>query len=152
MSALLDSYKAALVGTELSHAWRGHGSAIFFEFGRLTPRRRRDGSAGNPDGELGVMIEWGWRVEAGLTVLFGSWSDDSLWEHQLRQLCGSVVSDLWVFGDLPELGIALSSGHRVLSFMTSDGEPSWTLFDRRAPTHRWLCVRNGKIVEEVSAR
>lgn len=147
-SALFDHYKAGLVGAELSHTWRGHGSAIFLEFGALTPRHRRDGSPSNAVGEFGVMIQWSWRVETSVSVLFGSWSDDALWEDSLRRLHGGTVSDAWLFGDLPELGIALSSGHRVLSFMTSDGDPDWTLFDRRESQDRWLRVRDGLVVEE----
>ncbi len=96
------------------------------------------------------MIEWSWRVETAISVLFGSWSDDALWEKSLRRLHGSTVSDAWLFGDLPELGIALSSGHRVLSFMTSDGDPDWTLFDRREPRECWLRVRDGLVVEEFA--
>jgi hypothetical protein len=149
-SAPFDRYKAGLVGAELTHTWRGHGSAIFLEFGPLTPRHRRDGSPGNSAGEFGVMIEWSWRVETAISVLFGSWSDDARWERSLEQLHCSTVSDVWLFGDLPELGIALSSGHRVLSFMTSDGDPDWTLFDRREPKERWLRVRDGLVVEEFA--
>jgi hypothetical protein len=146
-SALLDRYKAGLIGVELTHTWRGRGSAIFLEFGALTPRRRLDGSAGNAAGEFGIMIQWSWRVETSVSILFGSWSEDALWEDSLRRLHGSTVSSIWLFGDLPELGIALSSGHRVLSFMTSDGDPEWTMFDRRESRERWLRVRDGLVVE-----
>jgi len=41
---IADNFCSAFVGITLAHTWRGYGSAIFFEFGRLTPQQRRDGS------------------------------------------------------------------------------------------------------------
>jgi len=96
------------------------------------------------------MIQWSWRVENERSIVFGSWSDDTLWEEALRQLRGRSVKEVSIFGKLPELVIELSDGHRVLSFMTSDGDPEWTLFDRRSPRSKWLCVRDGRIIEEAS--
>jgi hypothetical protein len=148
---LIDRYRADLLGKKLSHTWQGQGSAIFLEFGDLTPRARRDGSPGNPDGEFGAMIEWSWRIERPNSIICGSWSDEALWEGALQRLRGGAVTDVAVFGRLPELAIELSDGHRVLSFMTSDGDPQWTLFDRRSPRAKWLCVRDGAVVEEISA-
>ncbi|HZK90187.1 MAG TPA: hypothetical protein VFC56_08595 [Stellaceae bacterium] len=136
---------------ELSHTWQGHGSAIFLEFGTLTPRVRHDGCPGNPDGEFGVMIEWSWRIEDKRSIICGSWSDEALWEAALRQLHGSTVTNVGLFGQLPELFVELSNGHRVLSFMTSEGNPEWALFDRRSAKSTWLCIRQGLLVEEVSA-
>jgi hypothetical protein len=54
-----------VVGQQVSHAWAGYGSAIFFEFGNLSPSDvvRRDGTLGNPSGEwtlsnMGAMPMW----------------------------------------------------------------------------------------------
>ena len=150
-SELIDRYRDGLAGMELSHTWRGHGSAIFLEFGKLTSRVRRDGSVANPDGEFGIMIEWSWRIEDKNSVICGSWSDAASWESALQRLHGSTVKKLEVFGELPELAVGLSNGHRILSFMTSEGDPQWALFDRRSVPGKWLCVREGRLIEEVSS-
>src|SRR5665213_2870357 len=62
-----------------------------------------------------------------------------------------TVTNVGLFGQLPELFVELSNGHRVLSFMTSEGNPEWALFDRRSAKSTWLCIRQGLLVEEVSA-
>lgn len=149
-SSLLAGYRDRFVGMDLTHTWRGYGSAIFLEFGALTQRTRRDGSPGELKGELGAMIQWSWRIEGRNSIICGSWSDDALWEAALLQLRESIVANVEVFGKLPELAIELSNGHRIVSFMTAEGDPQWTLFDRRSPTTRWLCVRDGRVVEQAS--
>jgi hypothetical protein len=113
----------AINGLPVSHVWRGHGSALFLEFGTLSPTGRRGGEAGEPEGAFGLMIEWSWRIEAGMSIVCGSWSDDDVWPFAVA-----------VSGVLPEIVVTLSSGTRVLSFMTAEGEPAWTLFDRRGPS------------------
>lgn len=56
-----------LVGLPVSKVWRGFGSAIFLEFGRLS----RNG-AQQAKGEGTAMPEWSWRVEKARSVMFGS--------------------------------------------------------------------------------
>jgi hypothetical protein len=149
-ASLLDSYRSKLVKMTLTHTWRGHGSAIFLEFGVLTRRTRRDGSPGNPEGEIGAMIEWSWRVESSHSIVCGSWSDPPLWDMALQQLQGNTVTGVEVFGRLPELTIEFSNGHRIASFMAAEGDPQWTLFDRQGPTQRWLRVKDGRLAEETT--
>lgn len=141
----LRTFREALIGMPLSHLWRGYGSAIFLEFGRLTPRTRHGGGAGNPNGEFGLMIEWSWRIENRASVLCGSWSDEELWEPTFDLIRNQAVVDVSVVGRLPEIVVAFAGDHYVSSFMTADGDPSWTLFDRRGDTVRWLCVRDGRL-------
>ena len=47
-----------LLGLPLSKAWRGFGSAVFFEFGKLSQN-----GTGKAKGEVTAMLEWSWRVE-----------------------------------------------------------------------------------------
>jgi hypothetical protein len=138
-------FAAPLVGLEVSHVWRGHGSALFLEFGRLQPQTRHDGSPGNSSGEMSLMIEWSWRIEGRRSVLCGSWSDEKKWPRAFARLMRGTVTSAVLFGRIPEIELTLSSGVRVLSFMTADGDPQWTLFDRRGESVDWIHVRNGAL-------
>jgi hypothetical protein len=60
-------------------------------------------------------------------------------------MTNQAVVDLSVVGRLPEIVVALTGDHYVSSFMTADGDPSWSLFDRRGGTVRWLNVREGRL-------
>jgi hypothetical protein len=151
VSALL-TFRDALIGLPLSHFWRGHGSAIFLEFGRLTPTTRRTGVTGNPRGELGLMVEWSWRIENRTSILCGSWSDEHLWEPTFDLLRNRAVVDLSVVGRLPEVVVALAEDRYVSSFMTAEGDPSWALFDRRGDTLRTLSVRRGSLNIDIKLR
>lgn len=147
-ASVLQTFRDALIGLPLSHVWRGHGSAIFLEFGYLTPTSRRSGEVGNPTGEVGLMIQWSWRIEDTFSILCGSWSEEHLWEPTFALLHNKVVVELSVVGRLPEIVVALTETLWVSSFMTAEGDPQWSLFDRRAGTPRTLSVQQGRLVVE----
>lgn len=134
-----------LVGMKVSHLWRGYGSAIFLEFGSLSPSRtvRRDGSPGNPRGQIGIGIEWSWRIENAASIVCGSWSEEELWEPAFDTIRNSRVRALTLFGRLPEIDLMLEDGHHLVSFATSEGQPAWSLGDRRTSPHIWFEVRGG---------
>ena len=79
MTDWIEHFRAAACGLTIAHVWRGHGSALFIELGALTPTTRRDGSPGEPRGEISLMVEWSWRIEDGQSIAYGSWSDEDLW-------------------------------------------------------------------------
>jgi hypothetical protein len=66
-----------LVGLPLSRVWRSYGSAIFLEFGDLSPRLKHNGCEAHAAGEMSLMIEGSWRIEDHASVRCGSWSDSS---------------------------------------------------------------------------
>lgn len=147
---LVQAFRERLLGLRVSHVWRGHGSALFIEFGELRPGEpRRDGSLGNPAGEMGLMIEWSWRIEAARSILCGSWSDETRWPAALDRLRGATVTDLTTFGRLPEVAIALSGDLHVTSFMTAEGDPAWALFDRRGGEEVVIHCREGEVQAEA---
>ncbi|WP_244480406.1 hypothetical protein [Rhizobium sp. Root1220] len=134
----------------MSSIWRGHGSAIFLELGQLHPVRRRDGSSGSLTGDYTVMLEWSWRIENRTSILGGSWSDEEGWDTLFKSLMGQTVQDISVFGRLPELSLALSGEKYVVSFMTAEGQPAWSILrrtgsDDQSPS---LSVADGKIVAD----
>lgn len=120
---------------------------MFLEFGALTERKRRDGTLGQPNGELTLMIEWSWRVERPRSILAGSWSSERRWPSMFKRLIGCDVTQIDFPGTLPEISLSLSNGLRVVSFMTADGQPSWALIARR-PKLGSLCVKRGKLYVE----
>lgn len=140
-------FETALVGLPVSHVWRGHGSALFLEFGDLIPstRVRRDGSTGHPTGEITLMIEWSWRIEKPRSIMGGSWSDERKWLGMFTKLQGSRVVGAKTFGALPEIEVSLLNGLRVVSFMTAEGQPEWGLICRGS-MQRTLGVRGGRLV------
>lgn len=146
MTEVFQAYRSKLVGLPVSHVWRGHGTALFLELGKLTPRTKRDGSAGNPQGQYSIMIEWSWRIEDATSILCGSDNDDDEWSASFSRLLGSNLEDISLFGRLPELQISLSGEIYVASFNTLDGEPGWTIFDNAA--ERWIRVEKAAIMEE----
>lgn len=150
MEPLIEHYRRRLIGLTLSHVWRGHGSAIFLEFGELQEQTDKSGATRQPSGQFGAMIQWSWRIERNTSILCGSWSDDVLWEPSFFGLKAATATNLHLFGQVPEIMISLSNGHRIVSFMTAEGDPKWTLFDRSSKLNRWLCVRDGNVVEERS--
>jgi hypothetical protein len=145
-----DAFAAPLVGLPVSHVWRGHGSAIFLEFGALKPTTRRDGSPSHRTGEMGLMIEWSWRIEGKRSILCGSWTDERRWPTALACLTRTTVTKVTLFGRLPELDLAFASGLHLVSLMTGRGDPAWALFDRRAGC-RWAHVRHGLLRIEEAA-
>ena len=151
--AMLAAFAAPLIGLPVAHAWQGHGSAIFLEFGALAPPRlRRDGTPCNPRGEMTLMIEWSWRIEGRRSILCGASSDEARWPRALACLTKGRVADVATFGRLPELDLTLDTGLHVVSMMTAAGNPVWTLLDQRGARSRWLCVRKGRLrIEEAPA-
>jgi len=144
MSTGAKRFTSALRGKSLSNVWRGHGSALFLEFGRLTETRIRNGTEGESVGEVSLMIEWSWRIESRNSILGGSWSNERHWPALFKQLVGRKVKSVELFGHLPEIAVSLSNGLRVVSFMTADGQPSWAIIGHRPPIGS-LAVKRGKL-------
>jgi len=134
---------SALHGKRVSHVWRGHGSALFLEFGELAKTRKLNGKPGHPVGDLSLMVEWSWRVENKNSILGGSWSNERSWPRLFKRLVGKRVRSVEVFGHLPEIAVGLSNGLRVVSFMTADGQPSWAIIAHKE--RGTLSVKRGKL-------
>jgi hypothetical protein len=140
-----EALAASLIGKPISHLWRGFGSAVFFEFGDLTPTLKRDGLPGNPEGQVSLGVEWSWRIEDDTKILAGSWSDEKLWEPAFALLRAARIERLNLIGRLAEIGLATDQGVHFISFSTTDGQPQWHLVDRRLEQAQWITVRNGKL-------
>jgi len=93
------------------------------------------------------MVEWSWRIEDERSVVCGSWSDEELWAPNFARLVGQQVDDIRTFARLPEIQLSLSGGFHIASFTTTEGDPEWTLFDRRSPARITVGCRAGTISE-----
>ena len=142
--SLATPFFASLIGNCVSHVWRGAGSAIFVEFGKLHGRRRLNGEAGEPEGDFTLMIEWSWRIERARSILGGSWTSEQRWGKMFEKLIGETVVDVQCFGALPEICVSIGNGMRVLSFMTESGQPQWAIL-ARDPSMGSLSVKGGRL-------
>lgn len=152
--AQFTEFARPILGLPVSRAWRGHGSALFLEFGRLRhlPAVRTAKGRHKPThrkGEAGAMIEWSWRVERARSIEVGSWSTEQRLDAGISRLIGPRVADVSVTGRLPELLVGLSDGRWVHSFMTAEGQPSWTVF---LPDGSWLTVERGMLIHDDRTR
>ncbi|MEO0910523.1 MAG: hypothetical protein AAFX96_09375 [Pseudomonadota bacterium] len=147
--AVLANMRTGLVGMPLSLLWQGYGSAIFLEFGSLTPAgKRRDGAERNPTGEFSIGIEWSWRIESQSSIVCGSWSEEGEWQPAFDLIRNTHLSALNTYSRLPELDLHFANGYHLLSFNTSEGQPDWFLIDRRLEESITLIVDNGHLAIE----
>ena len=129
----------------ISHAWLGHGSALFLELGTLSERRnRKDGSVGNPQGEISVIIDFNWRVERQKSILGGSNDSKKRCISISQKLLGASIISAQVVGRIPELQLQLSNGLWVVTFSHYKGQPSWAVLFKALGLGT-LCVERGKL-------
>jgi hypothetical protein len=126
-----------LIGLEVSEPWKGYGSAVFFELGRLAP-----GSYKNSEGEACIAVEWDWRVESGTTVLFGSSNSGPKIKEGIQALRGATVQSLSVSGQVPELIVHFSNGYCLRSMVMVTGDPEWSI---KLPTGDWVYAMAGSL-------
>jgi predicted transcriptional regulator len=146
------SFTAPLIGMPVSSVWFGYGSAVFLEFGALTDRVHSNGLVGNPRGEMGLMIEAGWRIEGNRSILCGSSASPARRKRWCEGLLGAHVQSASLYGRLPELSLGFSNGRYVASATEAVNQPDWTLFDYRRDPFRWLHVRGGMPVIGLNTR
>lgn len=145
--AAFDRFVAPMIGRRVGEVWRGAGTAIFLEIGD----RAQDADPSERwQGEFTLMIEFSWRIETDAAVLGGSFDDDSGIEEALYGCRGRVVERVSLFGRPPELLASLGGGRRLASFMTTQGDPEWTVFDNREGGCSWVHAAGGSLVFDRS--
>ncbi len=152
--AEFDALVAPLLGLTVSRPWRGHGSALFLELGRLhkvrrVPTPRHPKGRVSLKGQATIMIQWSWRVARRRSIAFGSWSADRRLDLGISRLVDHRVESISVTGRLPELVVALSGGFWVEAFSTVEGQPEWTTF---LPDGSWISTERGVLVRTQPER
>ncbi len=127
-----------LQGLEVSLAWKGYGSAIFLELGRLSAPRNERGR--HESGEACLSVEWDWRVEGASSVLFGSSNTGPEIEDGIHGLQGSRSDGIAVVGTVPEIAALFSNGKCLRSMAMTSGDPQWGI---RLPSGSWLSAKGG---------
>jgi hypothetical protein len=130
-----------LVGLTVALPWKGYGSAVFLELGRLASVASRRGH--HAEGEACISIEWDWRVEHKCSVVFGSSNTGPQIERGLARLQGSTVESVSIGGAVPELVVVFSNEHSLRSMVMVTGDPEWSI---KLPDRRWLSVRAGQLL------
>jgi hypothetical protein len=130
-----------LVGLTVSLPWKGYGSAIFLELGRLTPPtspRRHHGR-----GEACIAVEWDWRFEAGSEILYGSSNSGPEIESGINSLRDATIDGIALSGQVPELTVGFSNGHCLRSMSMVAGHPRWSV---KRIDGRWAYSKDGKLL------
>jgi hypothetical protein len=141
-----DLFAGPLIGLPISRIWQGYGSAIFIEFGKLHSTRTRDGRAGSPRGEWTLFVEWSWRIEGKRRIWCGSWSDGERWPRAFTRLQGQKVTSIGLVGRLPEVDLGLANGLHLMTMMTAEGDPAWSLSKRQDYASVSIGVRAGRLI------
>lgn len=114
------SFTDDLIGFEVSYVWRGYGSAIFLELGKISEDER-----GRKRGEATVCIEWSWRIDNEYACILGTWDEDSDINKSIDILQSSVIKGISFFLNISEIDIEFEDGKHLVSFTTVAGDPHW---------------------------
>jgi hypothetical protein len=138
----LDHLVRPLIGLVVAQPWKGIGSTVFLELGVLSWREgRRERPNSLMSGEASIMMDWEWRVESGSSVLYGSSNTFLTLRRGLASLQGTRIEGVSLDGEVPELMVAFSNGHRLRSMVLSTSEPTWVL--RLPAGGGWLSSESG---------
>ncbi len=131
---------APLFAQPISRAWKGYGTAIFLEIGKLTQIDALPDQ--DAKGEFSIYIGWDWRVEDGARVRFGSANTRSEMASGLATLVGLTLSGLAIQGPVPEIVLTLSNGQRLISAAMATDVSEWSI---RLPGPVWITCDEGSI-------
>lgn len=144
-----DQMALQLAGKRLSHIWRGHGSYLYLEFGKLTPDGfRRDGTPKTPKGEFGIALGAEWRICGRRMILCGSSSDERVCARIFPLLQNQSVASIDAQGLLPEISVTFGNGISCSSFSLFEGQPDWAVFDQAGARPVTFFSRQTKVETE----
>jgi hypothetical protein len=135
---------SGMVAMEITRASPGAGTCLLLDVGEIEKEmvKLRSGKLREyQTGRFGFMIEWEWRVERARSIEFGSASTIRRVDRHIESLQGEVIAGVELVGEIPELKISLSSGRRLLSFMTIESQPAWVVFLNFHES--WIHVKRG---------
>ena len=141
-----------IVGMKISKVWRGYGSALFLELGKLTKNSftlRTSAVQEYYEGDYTLFVGYGWRVERISSIYFGSWSTNKIIENRFPKLNRKTILEFDIEGRLPELRIKLSDGLWIHSFCTTENQPEWYLrLNTNKTNYNLIQIQRGKIFKK----
>jgi hypothetical protein len=114
---------------------------IYLELGRLAPVTSPRQHHGR--GEACISVDCDWRVEAGSGIAYGSSDSGPNIESGINSLRGSTVDSISLSGQVPELTVKFSSGHRLRSMSMAAGHPQWSV---KLGDGRWAYSKDGRLL------
>lgn len=133
-----------LIDLPISRPWKGYGSAIFFELGKLTPQLTSYGKRRKAyfKGQAGISIYWDWRVGNGTRVIFGSSDSGPEIADGMKELQNLTISNITLDKELLEITVRFSNGNFLKSMTMTKGYPQWSI---RLSDEKYLGVKNGQL-------
>lgn len=110
----LEIIRKDLIGLPVTLPWKGHGSTIFIELGKLVPFSYKDRER-YKRGEACISISWDWRVERGHEILFGSSNRGTKIEQGIQLFKNQIIEEVDITGTVLELEVKLSGGFLLRS-------------------------------------
>lgn len=134
-------------GLPISHAWRGYGSALFLELGKLTQttQLRRDGSQRNPTGQVSVCLYEGWLISADQKPIYTAEVDESLSTDLLAFCVSRSVEKIEVATDRSELRMMLSGQMEIEACSRGDRSADWAIAFQCTVPPQWLYLKQGEV-------
>ncbi len=148
----LEIIRKDLIGLPVTLPWKGYGSTIFIELGRLAPFTYK-GRERHKRGEASISISWDWRVEWGHEILFGSSNSGPKIEEGIQKLSNLTINEINITGTVPELEVKLSGGFILRSMCMCKGETEWNirlLNGSYAESRKGVLVIDKDFIPEVS--
>ena len=142
MEKILDNFQYYiddLVGLPVSLAWKGYGSQIYLEIGKLAPLNKKQN---HRCGEACISIGWDWRVEKGSEILFGSSNSGPEINNRLKTLENAVIKSINITKIIPEIEVGFSNNLRLMSMLMLNDNPDWSI---KTLTKEWVYPKKGAI-------
>lgn len=131
----------SLIGLPVALPWKGAGTTIFLELGKLGRLYSKHGHGRK--GKACIAVFWDWRVECSSRVLYGSSNSGPEIERGIGSLRGSTIQQLSIEGQVPELVVHFSNEQCLRSMVMLTGDPVWTV---RLPGKTWIYARAGALL------
>ena len=141
----MDPSFESLTGLCVSYLWFGDHTALYLELGELKAGKpRKDGTAGNPLGQITVYAGYDWRIEKTASIYSNKASANDRHQQAAAEVQQSTITYASAVGRLPELEIGFSNGLWLTTFAQNSGQPQWTVsFNTVGKGH--LCVARGRL-------